>query len=371
MKLNEILKKYSVFKIAEQSDSKRLNTFFLKSIMDADGLQLTYQRQPDFFTFLKFHGDHNIVFYAENEKKEIILVASISLRDGYINRKIERIAYLSDMRIDMKYKPGRLIVKWKQCMGDIIINSAGIEEIKTKYMITAIMQDNTKAIKSLVNNSRNPFLYKKISNYSMINILASITKYKGNLSVERATFENKNFVFEFIDSIQSKREFGFSKSYLERALLVWNNLNIEDFIIVKRDGLIIGACCLWNPSPTKKIIISQMPFSLKILKIMSTMFLSIPGNNEEFKVQYLNFLSILNDEEEVLDAVISFAKSEKIFKHFHSLSFSSFDIDEIVISKRKYILNRTPLSLFQVVGANNREDLLEYVLAPGFEISLV
>jgi hypothetical protein len=84
MKLNDIIKKYSVFKIANQSDSERLNTFFLNSIMDADGLQLTYQRQPDFFSFLKFHGDQNIVFYSENEKEEIILVATISLRDGYI-----------------------------------------------------------------------------------------------------------------------------------------------------------------------------------------------------------------------------------------------------------------------------------------------
>jgi hypothetical protein len=233
------------------------------------------------------------------------------------------------------------------------------------------MQDNIKAIKSLVNNPRNPFIYKKVSNYSMVNILGSLKNYKGDLSVERATLENKNDVFDFIDSIQSKREFGFSKNYLERALIIWNDLKIEDFIIVKRNGLIVGACSLWNPSPIKKIIISQVPLSFKILKILSSMFFSIPGKNEEFKVQYVNFLSILNGEKEVLDAVISFAKSEKVFKHFHSLSFSSFDIEEITISERKYILNRTPLSLFQVVGENNKADLLEYNLAPGFEISLV
>lgn len=371
MKLDQVLSKYTVFKLAKEKDSSRLNRFFSSSNMDAKNLELTYLRGPNFFSFLKFHGDENLVFYAENNKNEILLVCTIAIREGYINGNIERIAYLSDMRINIKLNSARLLVNWKRCMGEILENSSDIEEINTKYMYTAILQENSKAMAALVNNPRNPFVYKLISNYSMINILKMYSRYKGNLQVSRATNSNINEVFEFINQDQSKKQFGFTKQFLKRSLMNWDGLQIEDFILVRKNEDIIAACCFWNPSPTKKIIISKLPRSLKILKKLLSKILLIPSENEEFKVQYLNFLTILKGENEALEAILSFAKTEKIFDKFHAISFASFEIENVYINKKKFIYNRTALSLFQTIGKSNYSDVLDYSKAPALEISLV
>lgn len=172
----EILQKYPGIRLATAADSDRLLEFYAATPMDATSLVLSYSREPDFFTFLSFQGEEIFVFMAENEHEEISGVGTLTVREGYVNEKLARIGYLSDLRVKRDLMSKDFSKLWKDFYGELMRNIKEIPELKCEFLITAIMAGNQKAKQSLVNQPKNDFHYELLCEYKMINILTAFNK---------------------------------------------------------------------------------------------------------------------------------------------------------------------------------------------------
>lgn len=384
MKINDILSQYPMISLAMASDDQKLCQFFEKSPMSSSGLNLRYLRFPDFFTFLNYQGDKAFIFCAHNSDGELIGVASVTVREGYFHGKKIKIGYLSDLRVDRSKSNPEFSAQWKKCMGELIENFSNIDEMKTDFLITAILADNQKAKKALVNRPENEFHYECISHYKMINIFKKFkigNKVKSYFLkpqyyvhwLDSSQKDQVDLVFDFLEQANKNKEFGFTVNFIKNAIKTWKGADYNKFLVVKKKEKIVATALVWNPSEVKKIIIDALPFSLRILNTFMKLFTNTPRIGDELKVEYLNFLHIQKGYENAIDEMIYFLSQCGHLDAFHSVAFADFEQRSFENHLHGTIKTSTKLELYQVVSKKDKEKQKLLVLDdnPGFEISLV
>jgi hypothetical protein len=338
--------------------------------MDTSALKLRYERTPDFFTFLHYQSDEPFVFCSEDETGELTGVAALTVREGLVNGELKRIGYLADLRVKREKQTREFAKIWKACMGEIIANVKTIPELRCDYLITAIMAGNKKAKKALVNQPKNEFHYEKLCNYQMVNLVTTFGKQNPDPRIKVSRCQSLDEIMPYWIEQNKNRPFAYTPEFVQKALNQWKGLTPQHFLKVEKEGKVIGACAVWNPSPIKKIVIERLPWSLKLLNTIASLFTKTPREHQELKVQYLNFLTV--DEENALYAMIDFLKKEGVFKHYHLLAFADYEQCSYLKGLKLAIKDNTPLELYQVVPKTHMHELIPIESSiPGFEISLV
>jgi hypothetical protein len=378
MKLAELFARdpdFEPFRLLTPYDNDKIVRFFNQTSMQTTDLQLKYERHPNFFTFLKFQADQSFVMGADKDENDIKAVASFTIKDGYVAGKKSRVAYFGDLRVKGGITFSR---KWQKIYGRILEHASSMEDAPFDYAITAVMGGNKKAIAALVDNPKTPYYYHKLCDYYMVNMVMPYKKIISlkNKNIFRAKENDRKELLNFLENQYQKRPFGFARDYLERAIDTWPDFSIRNFIIVKDKGQIVGATATWNPSPAKKIIIESLPTSLKFLNTMIKPFTKTAKVGEELKVQYLNFLNLIDGEnltkQDVLLSMVEFLRKENAFKEFDLVAFGDFEPFNYRHYLKGIITDETPLELYQVLHQTEREkQLSEFSAPPAFEISLV
>jgi hypothetical protein len=367
--LQDLLNHYSEFRILSKKDNDKIMRFFNQTSMETTSLKLRYERTPDFFTFLDYQSDEVFVMGGDKDEKDIKAIATMTIRDGFINGQLKRVAYLGDLRV----KGGiRYSMRWQQLFGDILENSKRLEDVNVDYFITAVMGGNAKASKALVENKKSKFKYQKLCDYKMVNVVMPYKKLASIRGVEIrwATVDDKEELLDFLEYKNKNRPFGFTREYIERAFDKWTHFSIENFIILKKSSRIVSTCAIWNPSPAKKIIIESLPRSLKILNILVSLFTKTSKVGEELKVQYLNFLNLGHKDD--LKIIFEFLRLEKIFKQYDLIAFADFEPFNYREGLKGHIMDLTPLELYRVkLRESNETSKVCWTKPPAFEISLV
>jgi hypothetical protein len=352
--LKEFFEAHPNLRVATKSDSDEILKFFNESQMQSDGFQVSYVRQPTFFEFLNKTTKNYVVIV--NSKGPIKLVATVSIREGYIDGVKKRIAYCGDLRATVS---PMMAVKWKRAFNDIVYNIKNIKELNADIVLTAILANNIKAKKALTKDNFEYFSYKKLCDYEMVNILYPIiTNRLYDVKIQDCDQELEEFYLQ----TQSSQYFAYDLDFIKSLA--------NNFIVVRDKGQIVGASLLWNPSPSKEILIQNLPLSLKFINKVASIFTTTPKQGEFLKIEYLNFLRFKNgaNKEKIFMSMIDLLKSENLFNQKHMLSFANFKCESI--GSVNYILqDKTALELYQICAKDEAALKLDHI--PGFEISLV
>jgi|TARA_B110001454_G_C12720688_1_gene434558 hypothetical protein len=382
MKFSDFLKNYPEVKVANEKDSDRILDFFDKTSMKGDGLVISYERKPDFFKFLKYSSPKFIVFYAEKDD-EIMCVATIIFRPGKVNGKNTHVGYLGDLRVTFDK---RLALLWRRFYGDLLAHMNTFDDFyNCNYLLTAIIDENKRAVKALVNNPKLSCDYIKKSSYEMVNILMKIpflgSKIRKDIIISRGTNENKESLRLFLEAENEHKNFGFCfndfHNELEYRLENWDDLSMDNFIIIESKGEIIATTALWSPSKAKKIIVEQIPSNQKFLLNLLSVVTKVPKEKQELSVLYLTFLTLsekLTQEmrEEVFHDLVAYIYKNKLSKDYHLLAYTEYP-NQFPLKKglNGFIHFETPMTLYQVLDKNFLEFDLDSGFPPGFEMSLV
>ena len=372
MKIADFLSQYPNIRLASEKDSEALGLFFSNSPMSSSSLQLSYERSPNFFTFLSYQGEA-FVFCMENDLGQLVGVASLTVREGYIHGLHSRVGYLGDLRVNREQINKMHSKQWKKCMGDLIENIKSIDELSVDFLITVILGNNKLAKKALVNHPKNTFHYEKIADYKMVNILTTFGKQKvmDNINTRFATKADEAAVLNYLKLANCKKQFGYTVEFFKKALDSFNDFKIENFVLALNNEQLVGVTLFWNPSPVKKIFIQKLPRSLKALNILASLFTFVPKEKQELKVQYLSFLHLSKDYEQVIANFVEFFKFHEGFNRFHMLAFSDYDLWPLKDYLKMKVLDNTPLELYQVVDKNRMNEIIKLDARSGFEMSLV
>ncbi|MEQ1877239.1 MAG: hypothetical protein ABL958_11370, partial [Bdellovibrionia bacterium] len=311
-----MLRKYPAISLAGPAENAEILEFFDKSSISGQTLKLRYIRSPDFFRFLKYRAPVNYVFAGRTTSRSISGIAAYSFNRAYINGAEETICYLGDLRAEFNRETA---VSWRDLYGEILLNARNLPGLGgCRYFFTAIIDDNQTARRTLVDRSNNPFVYRELCKYKMVNIVrrkpwAGIPSppapYSGRgrrstknaWGVRRAEPLDLEQLTAFLAREARLRQFGPAfTSELPRRLSEWNAFSLGSFFIHENaEGQIDGCVAPWSPAPAKKIIVEEIPPSMRAFRAAMGLFgRGVPGPGEELEISYLTHFQISSSMDE-------------------------------------------------------------------------
>jgi hypothetical protein len=348
--IEKILLDFPEIRLLSRKDNPKIIKFFDEVDMQSEGLVLRYERAPDFFTFLDYQSDEYFVFGSDKDEANLRGIGSMVVREAYVDGEMVKVAYLGDLRVKAGISFSH---KWQNFYSRLI---AAQKELGIAYFLTAVMAQNEKAKKALVNNPKAHYHYQKISDYQMVNLIMpfGIKSKTKDLLVRRARRDDLEKLLIFLDQEERKKTFGYPRDFIERALRIWPDFQIEKFVLVILNNEIVAACGTWNPSPTKKIVVDHLPRSLKIFNYMLRPFTKVMQEKSELKVQYLNFLNLKNNDENIFNALLNYLYGEGLCQKFDVLAFADFAPFPLKKQLKGVLFQSTALELYTVSPLDHR-----------------
>jgi len=363
------------YRLARAEDNAAILGFMAMQPMSA-GLQMRFDRSPDFFALSGVHGDE-FETHLFLQSGEIVAIASLVIRDGYINEKIEPIVYLCDLRI----QPSRQIAgRWHSIFAKRMNELA--DEMNARYAFTVIMRDNHSARNALLRRDR--FGFEFLRGFHTVAIVARKpwVKHLSNLEVKHAEQSDIAKLQEFLHSTNRKQQLGTHLSSLafEKRLLEWPNLTIEDFLLAfDANGDLVGCLAPWDYSPLKRIVIDSLPPGADVIRRVLNLSAPLTGRpiinkppNAQLPDVALTHLALMDRRPDVLSALLYVAVAELCRKRsFATISLCLYDDEPLWSVLQSYWYHSVPMDLYSV-GIKPETETLHSIgkNIPGFEFYL-
>lgn len=374
--IRELLLKYPEVTIAAENENSELLDFFNRTQIHGQGLQIKYDRSPDFFAFLRMHADEHLVFLFRGVQGEIQGVGTLIIRPGYVNGVQERVCYLGDLRMGFDRK-GAII--WRKVYSDLLKFRGQIDQLKTiKKFYTCLIDDNRLSQLSLVNNKKAGFRYHRVCPYSMVTLMTkkpSLNRRDCSYQTMSSTL-NLDELLSFYRSNETFPECGYIFSdEISQRLDRWDNFKADNFIVVKEGEKTVAACAVWSPQSSKKIILGKIPLILKVIFLLLKLFsmgrFKFKGELKVLYVTHLMFDRNLSVKEKsvAFKAIADEAWIRRGKLGFHFLSFCDFKNASVKDSVNGYFCNEVAMALYEVQEIDMPEPDQQDVY--GFEMALV
>ena len=271
-------------------------------------IRLALPREPDFSIGCAVTGaDYRILVARSAEDGELVGVACRSTRRVYINGCEQRIGYLSQLRIDERFR-GR----WLVARGFARLAELDREDPVPAYL-ASIVDGNDVATAVVVRRRRRSFpAFREVAHYRTLALPA--WRAKPGLSVGEEIVAGSSDqvpeVAHFLRTQGARRQF-FSV-WTEEALrsVALLGLRIEDVRIARRAGEIVGVLALWDQTSYKQAIVRGYSGWLKYVAPVAGMAGSwlpgatLPRVGAEVRSAYASLVCIANDDAGVFDRLL-------------------------------------------------------------------
>lgn len=333
-------KQFPNIRTAKSSDNQAILDFLKTTNMHNKKLVLRYNREPNFFSFLKSQGNSYLVYLLlDKDKLSIKGLAVLSIREAYVNGKLTKVVYLSDLRIASQVWRGARL-QWKKFYSFLLKEHKNIEELKdVQYFYSAILSNNKAALNSLLKQNSD-VVYQLISPYYSCNVLGKIPiidkVFKNTFKVQKALPKDKQALLHFLNQCNKKKLLGypFGEKVLEQELELnfrtrqWPDLSLQSFLIVKNKAKDIIACTApLSNNQDRSIWVKKLSSVHKTLHKSIKIFKKTEiKENQELKILYLTSLEFCpslteKDQENIFISFLNYIYSTNIMESHHLLQF--------------------------------------------------
>ncbi len=346
------------------------------------GLKLIYQRTPSFCALLKAQG---IKYQTIVSKRKNLITGlfSISTAPRYFSGESKSVAYLGDFRIE---KDRKIAHFWRQHYAIALeLFSLSPELNQPQIFLTAILQNNISAKKSLVENPKRPrsFQYHFLRSVQMVNVVSKrIARFgKSKNSVRYARSDEELRIRDFISLEERKKHLGFD--FESNNFELWNHrkntfpaFEVTRFVIVEDSQQKLLAVTLpWSPDSIKRMILKDLNKPLKFfLSLLSVFGVRVPKQNESLKTLYLTHLNLIDsvNPKNTISEILDWLGDQQSTNGYHMISFANW----WNVSWKRYLHYSIEVNLFEVTSGlqtaksiGNGENLVSKPF--GFEMALV
>ncbi|OQW50354.1 MAG: hypothetical protein A4S09_00750 [Proteobacteria bacterium SG_bin7] len=306
-------------------DQTDIDVLFSSSPMRLAGLNLVYERSPDFMALLRAQGGEQVSLVGRHNS-QLFGLASFSFSKRFIGGKVQNVGYLGDMRI----QPSKLSTRlWRDAYPKLLRSG-------NSYFYTAILSQNELAKRSLVKQKRDSgFRYDFLKKVRMINLLMKKpwARVRSNFFVRNAQDADQKSVKEFLDNFNRKLHLGycFKEFEWDHRKSNWPNWCFEDFLIIERNNNILAVTLPWAPTTIKRMKINHCPSTLRVTNLFSKLLGAkslVVG--ESLSTLYLTHFAWDSSIKchEAADAFITYLSSSGVFKRHNFVSYAEQDLSE-------------------------------------------
>ncbi|HWU43554.1 MAG TPA: hypothetical protein VN132_08955 [Bdellovibrio sp.] len=373
MDLDSYLHNHPCLRLFSSSDQEAVLNLAGKSPMKVGGIELLYDRSPDYQALLQCQGEKLQTILGEEEER-LRLVYSFSTAKRWIHGKLESCAYIGDFRTDQSRKAAMIWRKYYAEFLSVLKSDSNYDS--PKYVLTAILKKNKEAFLNFVGSQKDfGFRYDFLSELNMINVYKQWPwGGRSPIQTQRASKEDELALLNFLNERERDKIFGSNfevpNNDWNLREKTWPGYFIENFLIQKNvDGKIIACTLPWDPSFAKRMTVTKAPFLMRfIFRALNAVGFSMPTVGESLKTLYMTHLNIDTNIDEAL-SVQSFL--HYLFKHhrkYHMISFA--DEARLVDRLRGFIYQKVGVMLY-TVALTNETPLLTESKRVGFEMGLV
>ncbi|MBI1881738.1 MAG: hypothetical protein HYR94_26470 [Chloroflexi bacterium] len=272
-------------------------------------ITVTYKREPDYFLGCGAMGRFCQVLVARHQPSgEIAAVASRSTRPLFVNGQAEEVGYIGQLRVDKRFR-GRWVVSG----GFRFFHHLHADGRVAGY-ITTLIAGNTEAQGILVDRARRHFpVYREVDRLCTVAIiLRKPVKLRGAYCVVRNN---------------SPSTLGF---------------RLEDFVVARQNGEIVGVIGLWDQSSYKQTIVRGYndalrwlnPFYNGWLRLNGAQPLPLPGQAIHFA--YASFISIAENDPAIFGILLQQVYNLALTRGYAYLMVGLSSRDPLLWVARKY-----------------------------------
>lgn len=378
MDLSPFLKNFPAIREYRVEDDKEIFKIFQQYPMKAAGVELIYDRSPQFTSILKHQSDHHKTLVLEH-RQELASFFSYSWGPRYVYDQIKTVAYIGDFRVQYPRPAAKI---WREFYGRFL-DFLSVESKYVDYFYTGILDSNTEAMNNLViRGGKNGFFYHYLNSQIMINLLAQkVWTSKVSLPFEVSALrpDEIDVVRELLDQDHQKKLFGYpfegDLSEWDRRQRAWVGWNSENFLVIREGGEIKAVCLPWSPTAVKRMVVRNAPLSMKwALQGLQFAGVEVPQPNQEIETLYLTHMGFatgvdIDQRKQMVQAFVHFIfRNRKRYK-FHMLALADTWCELSWPLSKSYFLQKTKVNLFEV----STSPLMRFQVGQdlGFEMCLV
>jgi hypothetical protein len=368
---------------AMPDDNPRILDFQARHAMRGS-LPMRFDRSPDYFALHRCHGPSHEVWCAEDEQGALKGIASLVVRDGYLNDAVRPVAYLGDLRL---MPDRRLSRQWMSVVRERLAalrSEAGVE-----HAYCCLIRDNRLAAQSLVQSRRASRLrfahwrgYENVSVYARRG-LRDANRVPAGVRIVEAQPYHADALRAFLDAQSRQQPFGcvFSEQEFARRLETWPAFGIGSFLLAfDARNRLVGCVAPWDASAIKRIVLERLPTPLLAVRAVFNGLAPllnrprIPAPGKPLGDVYLTHLQVRERDPSIFAALIDAAWGR--LRQQHALmQLCLYDGDPLWAAMGRYRHASTPMDLYTLPTGDAdvavSADVSPGGPIPGFEIYLV
>jgi hypothetical protein len=303
-------------------------------------IMLAMPREPEFARGCAVTGDdYRILVARSSENRDIVGVACRSTRRVFVNGREQRIGYLSQLRVDERYR-GR----WLVARGFARLAQIDREDPVPAYLVS-IVDGNDTATGVLVRKRRPSFpVFREVARYRTLALATRRLKPMFDEGEEIVAGQENQLhqIASFLREHGAKRQF-FSV-WTEDSLRTLGSagLRLTDMHIARRNGQIAGVIALWDQTAYKQAVVRGYTGWLKLIAPLTGLAGSwspvpaLPHVGAEVRSAYASLVCIAHDDTRVFERLLRAAVNTAAARRFDYLLVGLDARDPLLPVVRRY-----------------------------------
>ncbi len=247
------------FELARPDDDIQLRNLLARNVMSGE-ISLSFRREPAYFDACQLDGNESQTIVCRDlENDRIVGLGSRSVRERFVDGQVERIGYLSTLRLDEEHRRRGLVARGFRFFKRLDSDPNG--PFQTKYYVTTIADSNAAAEQTLLGGRAGLPHYHRIATwitYSLSMRRCRSTPIPG-LEVRPVHESELDLVVDYLNTVGAKRNL-FPKYRIEDfdpKTGTFRGLKRSHLFVACEKGDIVGTFALWDQSAFKQVVVED------------------------------------------------------------------------------------------------------------------
>jgi RimJ/RimL family protein N-acetyltransferase len=367
-------------RFARPEDSAALCELF-RSVHLGGALDVTQERDPDFFAMLRMHLGELDVVVVEDDGGSVVGCSTMIRRPGWLGAEPVTTGYFCDLRVRPGFRGGRMMPAVYGAAMDWVREKHGAE-----VFTTVIFDDNRRAKAALVRGGDHEDkraalpAYRVMTPFRMTSVQFTTKKPPPERRVSPAGPADWDELCAFLIARQRRRVLGerLDEDLLKRRLATWPGFELGDFLLARDGkGRLAGCLAPWDTGAFKRTRVvgyhGRMAWIRRGFDVAARLrgFPPLPPPGECFRFWFLTHLEIRDDDPRILRDLLREAYRRYEGRGAHFLSAMIPRGSRLEAAFEGFMVNRTAMTVYAVHAKDSRYRDVDFTtLHPGFEMAL-
>ncbi len=353
------------FQLATPADDAAIRRLLANSPVPGS-ITLTYEREPDYFLGCGTMGHFWQVPIAKHSADGTLLgVSCRATRPLFVNGQAEDVGYLGQLRIDRRYQGRWLLSQAFRYLRQLHADG------RVEGYITTIIEGNPVAEGVLVTRARRHFpAYRQVDRLCTLALIVSRAgklvarmrrRVPAGITLHAGTRASLEEIVAFLQQYGAQRQFfpvyrvdDFGDSPLTR------DFRVEDFVVARRGGKIVGVIGLWDQSRYKQTVVQSYHHTWRWFRLLynaGTRLVgaqSFPPPGGHLHAAYASFVCIKQNDLDVFRVLLDHVYALAVQRGYAYVLLGLTTSDPLLAVARRYIHIPYYSKLYTVCWSNEQ-----------------